>query len=229
MNAPGGFAEYVVAAAGRCFPVDDLSNDVAVFTEPTACIVHGIDVLAMPPASRVLVFGAGPTGLILSQLLARSGAGELIVAAPTLAKLNMAAAHGADRVVLIDRADPAGAATQLLKYAGDGYDIVVDATGNVNVLAQTIPLTGTGGTVFVYGMTQESDIWPVPPYEVFQRELTIKGSFAQQFSFDRALIALRTGRVSTAGMITHRFGLHQYGDALAAVADSSCIKAVLVP
>lgn len=229
VNAPGGFAEYVVATAGRCFPVDDLSDDVAVFTEPTACVVHGLDVLAMPPASRVLVFGAGPTGLILSQLLARSGAGELTVAAPTVAKLNIAAAHGADCVVLIDRADPAGAAGQLRKHAGNGYDVVVDATGNVDVLAQTISLTRTGGTVFVYGMTAESDLWPVPPYEVFRRELTIKGSFAQQFSFDRALIALRTGRVATAGMITHRFGLNQYGDALAAVADSSCIKAVLVP
>lgn len=229
VNAPGGFAEYVVATAGRCFPVDDLSDDVAVFTEPTACVVHGLDVLAMPPGSRVLVFGAGPTGLILSQLLARSGAGELTVAAPTVAKLDIAAARGADRVVLIDRADPVRAAAQLRKHAGSGYDVVVDATGNVDVLAQTIPLTRTGGTVFVYGMTAESDLWPVPPYEVFRRELTIKGSFAQQFSFDRALIALRTGRVSTANMITHRFGLNQYGDALAAVADSSCIKAVLVP
>lgn len=229
VNAPGGFAEYVATSADRCFPVDDLSDDVAVFAEPTACVVHGLDVLAMPPASRVLVFGAGPTGLILSQLLARSGACELTIAAPTVAKLDLAAAQGADRVVLIERGDQASAVAELLGHAPDGYDVVVDATGNVNVLAQTIALTRTGGTVFVYGMTAESDLWSVPPYEVFRRELTIKGSFAQQFSLDRALTCLRTGRVDTAGMITHRFDLLHYGDALAAVADSSCIKAVLVP
>ena len=67
------------------------------------------------------------------------------------------------------------------------------------------------------------------PYDIFRRELTIKGSFAQQFSFDRALTALRTGRVDSAGLITHRFGLEEYGDALAAVADSSVVKSVLVP
>ena len=41
---------------------------------------------------------------------------------------------------------------------------------------------------------------------------------------------LRTGRVRTDGMITHRFGLDGYGEALAAVAgDSGCLKAVVEP
>jgi D-arabinitol dehydrogenase (NADP+) len=71
--------------------------------------------------------------------------------------------------------------------------------------------------------------WPVSPYEIFRRELVIKGSFAQQFSFDRALTALRTGRVDPTDLITRRFGLEQYGEALAAVSDSSVVKSVLVP
>jgi D-arabinitol dehydrogenase (NADP+) len=36
VNAPGGFAELYVSRADRCFVVDDLANDVAVFAEPTA-------------------------------------------------------------------------------------------------------------------------------------------------------------------------------------------------
>jgi D-arabinitol dehydrogenase (NADP+) len=83
--------------------------------------------------------------------------------------------------------------------------------------------------VFVYGMTAEADRWPVQPYEVFRRELTIKGSFAQCFSFDRALAALRAGVVDTADLITHRFSIDEYGQALDAVASSDCLKAVLVP
>jgi D-arabinitol dehydrogenase (NADP+) len=58
---------------------------------------------------------------------------------------------------------------------------------------------------------------------------TIKGSFAQQFSFDRALSALRNGRVKTEGMISKRFTLGAYDEALAAVADSSVVKALIVP
>ncbi|HEY5820383.1 MAG TPA: zinc-dependent alcohol dehydrogenase family protein [Propionibacteriaceae bacterium] len=229
VNAPGGFAEYVVTDAGRCFLVDDLEPEVAVLTEPVACVVHGLDMLALQPGSDVLLFGAGPTGLILTSLLARSGAGRLTVAAPTAAKLALARERGADEVVQLDRSDPEAAHRRLRELAPSGFDVVIDATGAMAVLSTTVGLVRTGGTIFVYGMTAEAAQWPVPPYEIFRRELTIKGSFAQQFSFDRALVALRTGRVDPSGLITRRFGLDQYAEALAAVADSSVVKAVLVP
>jgi D-arabinitol dehydrogenase (NADP+) len=63
---PGGFADQVLAPAHRCHAVDDLALDVAVMAEPTACAVHGVDVLALRPGSDVLIFGAGPTGLVLA-------------------------------------------------------------------------------------------------------------------------------------------------------------------
>ena len=229
VNAPGGFAEYVVTSSARCFAVDDLDPETAVFTEPVACVVHGLDVLGLRPGSNVLLFGAGPTGLILTQLLAGSGANELTVAAPTQAKLDLARARGADRTVLVDRSNPAASIEELRQTAPDGFDVVIDATGALVVLAETLALTRTGGTVFVYGMTPESTVWPIAPYDIFRRELTIKGSFAQQFSFDRALSALRSGRVKTQGMISRRFPLDAYDEALDAVADSSAVKAVILP
>jgi D-arabinitol dehydrogenase (NADP+) len=229
VNAPGGFAQFVVTEARRCFDVDDMDPEVAVFSEPTACVVHGLDILALQPGAKALLFGAGPTGLLLTQLLARSGAAQLTVAAPTQSKLDRALAGGADRVVLLDRSDPAASLDELRRHSPSGFDVVIDATGATTVLDQTLALTRTGGTVFVYGMTAEAADWTVSPYDIFRRELTIKGSFAQQFSFDRAVADLRSGRIDTKGMVTHRFKLDEYAEALAAVADSSCIKAVIAP
>ena len=229
VNAPGGFAQHVLTDADRCFVVDDLDPEVAVLAEPVACVVHGLDVLALRPGADVLLFGAGPTGLVLTSLLARSGAGRLVVAAPTPAKLALAQDRGADRTVRVDRSAPEAGAAELQDLAPDGFDVVIDATGAPAVLEQTLGLTRTGGTVFVYGMTPESARWPLAPYDVFRRELTIKGSFAQQFSFDRALAALRSGRVDATGIISHRFGLDAYADALAAVADSDVVKAAILP
>jgi D-arabinitol dehydrogenase (NADP+) len=229
VNAPGGFAEFVVAAAAKCFPVDDLPADVAVFTEPTACVVHGLDLLELPPGAQVLIFGAGPTGLIMTQLLARSGASDVTVAAPTKAKLELAATSGADHTVQVDRSDIGAARDGLRELAPDGFDVVVDATGALSVLEHASDLTRTGGTIFVYGMAAENDRWPVSPYDIFRRELTLKGSFAQQYSFDRALRLLRGRRVDTSGLITHRFAIEDYEHALAAIADSACVKAVIVP
>ncbi|CAN5613864.1 zinc-dependent alcohol dehydrogenase family protein [soil metagenome] len=229
VNAPGGFAEFVLASADRCFIVNDLDPEVAVFTEPTACVVHGLDKLELTPGAKVLLIGAGPTGLVLTQLLRATGAGYLVVAAPSQHKLDIALERGADLIVQIDRADPTVAYDRLREIAGTGFDYVIDATGVVNVLDEALALLRVGGTVFVYGMTAESAEWTIAPYDIFRRELTIKGSFAQQFAFDRALLALRGGRVDTTGMVTHRFSLEQYAEALKAVASSECIKAVIRP
>ncbi len=225
----GGFAEYLNVPAVNCHPAGDLGPDVAVLAEPTACALHGIDILAPKPGSDALIFGAGPTGLILAQLLGAAGAARVTVAAPTAAKLELAAGWGAE-TVLADRADPGRTARQLRDKAPGGFDVVIDATGVPAVLEQCPPLTAVGGTILVYGVTPEQAVWPVSPYDVFRRELTIKGSFSQAFSFERALRMLRAGRVRTDGMITHRFGLAGYGDALAAVSgDSSCLKAIIEP
>ncbi|MFC4242142.1 zinc-dependent alcohol dehydrogenase family protein [Gryllotalpicola reticulitermitis] len=246
VNAPGGFAEYLTTDADRCFDIGDLDPFVAVFTEPTACVVHGLDVLAPAPGAHILIFGAGPTGIILAQLLARTGAGSVTVAAPSAHKLELIASRGADRTVRVDRSDLPGARDASLEalsqvtgrqidpvaaggLGGDGFDIVIDASGSADVLELAPSLVRVGGTIFVYGMTREGAVWPLRPYDVFRRELTVKGSFAQQFSFDRALDALRSGRVDTTGMITDRYGLDDYGAALAAVANSASIKTVLVP
>ncbi|MBK0418383.1 zinc-dependent alcohol dehydrogenase family protein [Leucobacter sp. CSA1] len=230
VNRPGAFADAIILEADRCFVVNDLDPDVAVLAEPAACVMRGLDVLGAAPGSNVLVFGAGPTGLLMAQLLKKNaGTERVVVAAPSQHKLDLARAHGADLTVRVDRADPAAARAALRADAPEGYDIVVDATGAVAVLQQTIGLTRTGGTVLVYGMADEEATWPVRPYEIFRRELTIKGSFAQQFVFDRAIAALRSGTIDTTGIITHRFGLDQYREALDAISDSACVKAVIEP
>jgi D-arabinitol dehydrogenase (NADP+) len=229
VTGPGGFAESVLVRAEKCFPLDGLAPEVAVMTEPTACVVHGMDVLALRPGSDVLVFGAGPTGLLLAQLLAHGGAARVTVAAPTAFKLELAAGYGADVTVRLDRRDPAAALPRLRSLAPSGFDVVVDATGALAVLRHCVALTRDGGTVLVYGMTGERDTLPIRPYEVFRRELTIKGSFAQTHCFDRAIALLRTGRVRTEGMVTHRFPLARYADALGALGDAACLKAVVLP
>lgn len=230
VTEPGGFAEFVAAPAGQCHPVDDLPLEVAAFAEPVACAVHALDVLAPAPGSDVLLFGAGTTGLVLTQLLARTGAWRLTVAAPTQAKLDLARDFGASETVLVDRADPTATSDRLRAGAPEGYDVVVDATGAPAVQGQCVPLTRNGGTVLFFGMAPEAATMPLSTNEVFRRELTLKGSFTQAFSFDRAVAALRGGAVRTEGMVTHHFDLASYGAALETVAsDRSCIKALIQP
>jgi D-arabinitol dehydrogenase (NADP+) len=225
VTGPGGFAEYMLAPAAQVFPVDDLEPDVAVMVEPTACSVHGIETLDPSPGCDALVLGAGPTGLMLAQLLAHSGAARVTVAAPTEFKLDLARSFGVDETVQVDRDDPAA---KLRDLAPDGFDVVVDATGSSRVSEEAIALVRDGGTVLFYGVVRPDDRIAVSPYDIYRRELTIKGSFAQVDCFPRSIAMLRSGRVRTDGVITHRYPLDAFGDVIETVrTDPRCLKAVV--
>jgi D-arabinitol dehydrogenase (NADP+) len=229
-NSPGGFAEQITVPADLVFDVGGLEPDVAVFAEPTACALHGLETLRPQPGSTALVLGAGATGLLLAQLLAAGGVAHVTVAAPSRRQLDRATALGIDSTVLIDRDCPAESARRLFEHSEGGYDNVVEATGSARVGARCVGLTRDGGTVMVYGVTHPDDTFPVHPYDIFRREITIKGSFAEIASFPAAIAALRSGRVRTDGLITHRYGLDDYGRALDDFSnDKSLHKAVVSP
>ncbi len=230
-NFPGFFAEYATVREDLVFSVEGIHPDTAVFTEPAACAMHGLETLQIRPGATALVFGAGPTGLLLAQLIRSGGAASVTVAAPTPFKLETARALGVDQTVLIDRADMEGNRARLLEASGaDGYDYVVEATGSTAIGNICVPLTRNGGTVMVYGVTRADETVSFHPFDVFRREITIKGSFAEMTSFGAAIRALRSGRARTDGIITHRFSLDDYGKALDAVAgDRTAHKVVIVP
>jgi D-arabinitol dehydrogenase (NADP+) len=231
-NFPGFFAEYAVANHTLVFSTESLPVDTAVFSEPTSCAMHGLESLQMRPGGSALVLGAGPTGLLLAQLIAAGGASSVTVAGPSQFKLDTASGLGVDRTVRIDRDDPASNIAALLAASphGDGYDAVVEATGSPVVGDICVPLTRRGGTVLIYGVTRDDDVVRFRPFDVFRREITIKGSFAEMTSFGAAIDALRGGRVRTDGIVTHRFALDDYGQALETLrSDTTAHKVVIVP
>jgi D-arabinitol dehydrogenase (NADP+) len=229
-NIPGFFSDFIAVPAQQVFSVEGLPRDTAVFTEPAACAMHGLEVLGLRPGSSALVLGSGPTGLLLAQLLATGGAASVTVASPRPAQLATATALGADHVIRIDQNDP-DANLELLRDGsptGDGYDYVIEATGATTVANLCVPLARNGGTVLIYGVTRADEILSYHPFDVLRREITIKGSFAEMTSFGAAIAALRTGRVKTDGIITHRFRLEQYGDALARMQHGNDVHKIVI-
>jgi D-arabinitol dehydrogenase (NADP+) len=231
-NFPGFFAEYAIAEHTLVFSTEGLAPETAVFSEPASCAMHGLESLQMRPGGSALVLGAGPTGLLLAQLIGSGGASSVTVAGPSQFKLDTASTLGVDRTVRIARDDPDANIAALLAASphGDGYDAVVEATGSPAVGDICVPLTRSGGTVLIYGVTRGDDVVRFRPFDVFRREITIKGSFAEMTSFGAAIDALRGGRVRTDGIITHRYSLDDYGLALEALrTDRAAHKVVIVP
>ncbi len=229
-NCAGGFAEYVAVKAEKAFKIATLSYNHAVMIEPTACAIHGMDVIGVKPGSDVLLFGAGPTGIIMAQLLKHNGAARLVVAAPAGKKLELAAKLAADEGVPVDKNDYAVHGKHITEQYPNGFDTVIDATGVPQLFKEGIKYVKKGGQLIAYGVYPESADVSINPYEIFSRELTIKGSFAQTHCFDRALRYLESGKVRVDEMVTHTLPLKDYGEALKLMdEDKSVLKIALVP
>ncbi|MBC8074966.1 MAG: hypothetical protein H7Y32_02740, partial [Chloroflexales bacterium] len=79
-----------------------------------------------------------------------------------------------------------------------------------------------------YGVYDKAARVSWSPFEIFERELTIKGSFAQTHCFDRALLYLESGRIKVDGIVTQEFALAEYGAALDALRNRQGIKSAIM-
>jgi len=229
-NGAGAFAQYMIVPKRLVYDAEGLEPDQVVFTEPLACSCHGIDVLDPKPGSDVLLIGAGSTSAMLAQLLIHNGACRLTVAASKSFKLKLMREYGVDETVRIDRSDTEKSFEMLKNLRPKGFDIVIDATGAPGIQEKCTSLIRMGGTVMFYGVGRQDTPIKLDAYDVFARELTIKGSFAQVNSFSNALRMLRSGRIRTDGLITHHFNLNEWQKAMDTFTkDASAHKLVMLP
>jgi threonine dehydrogenase-like Zn-dependent dehydrogenase len=103
--------------------------------------------------SSVLIFGAGPTGLVLAQMLRQNGGCNVVVAAPQGLKMNLAQQLGAgDKYIELSRQNPQAQFDALKAENPYGFDIVVEATGSQKILEDSINYVRRGGKLVVYGV-----------------------------------------------------------------------------
>ena len=206
----GGFAEYVVAPAENVYTIGDLSLEVASFAEPLGCIAWGMKRLEPAPASKVLLFGAGPIALLLMQALIASGASQVTVVEPNAERRRIATQLGASRTL---EAGP-NLSAQLLDLEPYGFDIVTEATGSPRVVEAMLQYAAPGGKIMIYGVAPEEAVVQFSPYEIFRRDLTVIGSFSLLGTVPIALEWLQAGRVKVEPLITHRLPIEELGRAL---------------
>ncbi|MHB9026734.1 MAG: zinc-dependent alcohol dehydrogenase family protein [Armatimonadota bacterium] len=231
VNAPGGFAEYVLVEEQQVYGLaDHISFQEGALVEPTACAVHGMDVIRPRTGDEVLQFGAGPTGLIVAQLLTHGGAASLTMVDIVSQKLELAARWANAETLQVNPDDPEAHIRLLHERHPRGFDIVIDATGVGKVIATLPQFARYGAKVVFYGVAPEEERIQISPYEVFRRELKILGSFSQARTFDRATRLINAGVVKVKEMVTHTFPLEGWDEALAAVISGrESIKVVMVP
>lgn len=114
------------SAAKKVYKIYNLTDEEATLVEPAACAIHGLDKLSPPVGIDALIIGAGPTGLILAQLLKLNGAAKVVIAANKGIKTDIAKQLDAgDEYIELDRVNPGPQWEKLKADNPYGFDVVV--------------------------------------------------------------------------------------------------------
>lgn len=172
----GGFAEYCAYSATKLFHINNLSWEEASLVEATACAVHGMDRIGVSVGSKILLLGAGATGLCFAQLLKINGSAHVVIASNAGRKMDLARSlKVADEYVEFDRIDPSSQWADLKRRHPHGFDVVIEATGSHQILEKAIDYCTRGGMLVFYGVYNTDALIQVSPSKVFLNEITLIG------------------------------------------------------
>lgn len=220
----GGFASLFDATPAQCFKVPaDVPYQAVALAEPLAVSLHAVARAGDMGDSSVVLFGAGPIGL-LTMLAARlEGCGEVTVADIAAAPLAFASRLGADRTV-----DVSGGNAELQALATERpFDVAFEISGTAAGLAAAIGSVRRGGTVVQVGNLPGGQI-PIPANAVMAKEIDLRGTFRFGEEFGRAVDLIVGGEVDVLKLLTAERPLSSAPDAFRLAADRSrSVKVVL--
>jgi L-iditol 2-dehydrogenase len=212
----GAFCDYVVIGAGYAHRVpDSVSDDAAALCEPLSVGIAAVRKAGLDGGSRVLITGAGPIGIVLTQLARAYGSTDIVVSDPDEARRAQAKQFGATAVV-----DPS--AEQIGEL---GVDAFIDASGAPSAVVDGIRAVRPAGTVVLVGSGAES--MELPTQLIQNRELVLTGVFRYANTWPTAIALVESGRVDLDAMVTAHFPLEKAAEALDADRTPGSVKSVV--
>lgn len=200
----GGFAPYVAIKAGSLVRYPrQVKGMVGAQTEPLACVMSGIKKVAPSPLDSVLLYGAGPIGLLYLRALIMYGVRNIVVCDMSEYRREYAKKCGAPVTVDPTKTDMFGF---LMDTWGELASVVIDAVGAGSILDQAASLMQRGGKYLVFGLNKNARS-TVLPAQINMNELTIMGSFLGKFTYPDAIRMLMYEDFGADKIVSHKFEL----------------------
>jgi threonine dehydrogenase-like Zn-dependent dehydrogenase len=242
----GGWSDGYTAQASNLYPVpDDLSDDQAAMIEPMSVAIHGV--LRRPPGAheRVLVLGAGIIGLFTMQAVRAFRPRARLTALARHPHQARAARHcGADEVVTGgDVYAEMARLTGGRAYAAPlnrgmlmgGFDVIYDCVGSATSITDALRWTRARGTLVLVGIALSVlrvDLSPIWYQEVdligSKTHATSEWQGTRRHDYEWAIQFQRSGHMRIEDLITHRFPLAQYRQAIRTATDKRRTHAIKV-
>lgn len=224
----GSFAEYVISREESVHVLpEEISLKGAALSEPLACCVHAaLEKTTVTKDDKVLIFGPGPIGLLLAQVVKAQGAFVILSGITRdMPRLQLAKSLGID--VIVDSLQENLEEIVLKHTDGYGATKVFDCSGAVPALNQGLPLVRKKGTFVQVGLFAEK-LNPQNQDAIIQREICYIGSRSQKpSSWLIALDLLKNQKIDVEKMITKIVPLEDWRTGFEAVMAGNEIKVMV--
>lgn len=222
----GAFAEYVKVPEATVFDIGAIDFQQAALIEPLACVIYGQERARPVVGQEVLIFGAGPIGLLHLQLAKHNGAAAVTVVDLNPDRLELAEKLGASRIVL---ASP-DLASKLSVINSRGFELVIDSTGVPQVVEEAINYVRNNGRLLIFGVCPNNSKVAFNPYEIFHRDLTIIGSFALRKTFLPSIQLMGNGVIDLTDLVSEVIPLSELQNAIQRMtARQTKMKVLIIP
>jgi L-iditol 2-dehydrogenase len=232
---PGGMAEYTVVpsrgiANGHVVKVPPgIPAEQAALSEPLSCAVNAVGQCNLRGGEVVLVIGGGPMGLMNACVARAKGAGKIILAEVSPARLAQAAQFGCDVLVSPEKEDLAARVKGLTE--GLGADVVIVAAPAAKPQEMALDLVRRRGTVCLFAsLPVGQSMLQLDSRKIHYNELRVIGSSDSTADHVREAVRLMAcGAVPTGKLASHTLPLDGIFKAYDLMTSGEALRVILKP
>lgn len=196
----GGFAEYLVAPSTNTYKLpNEFSFVNGALVEPISCVLHGLEQVEIKENDNVIIFGAGLIGLIMAKIIEEYHSKNIIFSEIEKYRIKKAKEFGFE---VID--------SDMLK--NKKYDVIIDATGNIKAIEEALNLTKKMSRILLFGVSNKKDQVKISPYDIYEKEINIIGSFLNPFTSKKAVDILENKNIDFEDLVDKKLKLDQLNE-----------------
>ncbi len=208
---------------------ESIGDEEAPILEPLGVALHALDLGPVSPRGRAGVYGAGPIGLLLVQLLRARGVSTIVATDRLSHRVAAAKSMGATDALLVDGdAGPSFTPSRVMARELP-VDVAFEASGSDAALSDAIAAVRPGGRVVLVG---------IPPGD--RTTFEAAGARRKELQFlecrrmlgsdlPRAIELVVAGSIDLRSLVTDRFALAQAPQAFGALAQRRGLKVIIKP
>lgn len=225
----GTLARYYRLPEDFCYKLPEgMTLQEGALVEPLGVAVHIVKQGEVRPGNSVVVFGAGPVGLLCCAVAKAFGASKVIAVDIQKPRLDFAMSYTATGIFMPEKVSAVENAIRLKTEhdLGPGADVVIDASGAEPSVHTGIHTLRTGGTYVQGGMGKAEITFPI--MAACTKELSVKGSFRYgSGDYKLAIELVSTGKIGVKQLITGEVKFEEAEAAIKGVKAGKGIKTII--